>query len=86
MWFCRKDSDKNNIPAPTVAAIAISVISLALAAGVIRWSWIIVDEQVRLRREFMELKGSQEQLNTQFEFWNRQLQQERQEIRELKGQ
>ncbi len=86
MWFCRKSDDKNTIPAPTFAAIIISVVSLALAAGVIRWSWIIVDEQVRLRREFVELKSSQDQLNTQFEFWNKQLQKERQEIKELKGQ
>jgi len=83
MWFCKKDGDKERMPAPTVAAIVIAVVSLALATGVIRWSWLIVDEQIKLRQEFMQLKNSQDQLNTQFEFWNKQVQKEREEIKAL---
>jgi len=68
----------------TAAAIGIAVASLALAAGVCRWSWLIVDEQVRLRQDFMQLKNDQEQLYTQFEFWNQQVQKERRELGEMK--
>ena len=83
MWFCCKKNDsKENIPTATAVALIVAVVSLALAAGVCRWSWLIVDEQIRLRRALAELQDSQAQLNTQFEFWNQQIQKERQEIKD----
>jgi|GEM_PF-1944127 hypothetical protein len=76
-------SDKPKIPTATVTAILLGVIALAVAAGLFRWSWIILDEQISLRRDFMELQNQQEQLNIQFDFWNGKLQEERQAIKDL---
>ncbi len=79
---CRAGKDR--IPPATAAAIFISFIALGLAAGLFRWSWLLMDEQVRLRKEFMELKSAQDQINIQYEFWSNQLQKERAEIQKLK--
>jgi hypothetical protein len=80
---CR--AGKDSIPPATAVAIFVSIISLGLIIGVTRWSWLLLDEQVRLRQEFMELKAKQEQINIQYEFWSDQLQKERAEIQKLKS-
>lgn len=79
--FFQKGIPNQTIPGWTAAAIIISAVSLAFAIGVARWSWLILDEQLVLRREFMDLKLSQEQLNIQFDFWSTQIQKEREELR-----
>lgn len=79
--FFQKGVSDKTIPGWTAAAIIISAVSLAFAIGVARWSWLILDEQLVLRREFMDLKLSQEQLNIQFDFWGAQIQKEREELR-----
>ncbi len=81
MFFFKK-SDKaaqaeKQISIAAAAAILISVVALAVAIGTARWSWYIIDEQVRLRQDYMELKSDMDQVNTQYEFWLKQLQNER---------
>ncbi len=78
---CRAQREK--VPATTAVALFIAIIALALVAGVARWSWLLMDEQLQLRRDFTDLKSAQDQLNIQFEFWSDQLQKERAEIRKL---
>lgn len=85
MWPFKKNSKEPEIPYWAAAAIVASVISLFAALGVARWSWLILEEQISLRQDFMNLKASQEQLNTQYDFWSAQLQKERAEIQKLKG-
>ncbi len=78
MWpFPAKDPWKIKLPGWAAAAIIISAVSLAFSVGVARWSWLLVNEQISLRRDFMNLKASQEQLNLQYDFWSKQLQNER---------
>jgi len=77
--FC---ADKN-ISGPVMSAIVISVISLALSAGVMRWSWLLLDEQIRLRQDFMRLKNQQDQVNIQYEAWLKKVQQEINKAEEL---
>ncbi len=79
---CR--AGKNAIPPATAAAIFVSCVALGLAAGLFRWSWLLMDEQLVLRQDLMKLKSSQEQLNIQYEFWSDHLQKERAEIQKLK--
>lgn len=45
------------------AALAASAVALYIAAGP------VMEEQLALRRDFMELKGQQEQVNIQYEAW-----------------
>jgi hypothetical protein len=65
------------IPKPMVAAVIISVVALAAALGTARWSWLLLDEQIKLREEFMQLRNTQEQTAIQYEFWLEKLQAER---------
>ncbi|MFA6604174.1 MAG: hypothetical protein WCT10_05080 [Patescibacteria group bacterium] len=81
MWFCSKKDSADVIPTPTVAAIIIAVFALFIAAGAARWSWYIVDEQIRLRNDFSKLRNEQDQVNTQYEFWLKQIQTERAAIK-----
>jgi hypothetical protein len=76
MWpFKKKDSQ--DIPLAAAAAIIISAVSLAASLGTARWSWLLLDEQIKLRKEFMEVKNDQEQTTQQYEFWLKRLQDER---------
>lgn len=84
MWPFRSKESKRTIPGWAAAAIVISTISMAASIGVARWSWLLVEEQISLRQDFMNLKTSQEQLGIQYEFWNKQLQKEREEIKKLR--
>jgi len=81
MWFCPKNESINNISTPTIIAIAFAVFSLVMSVGVARWSWFIVDEQIRLRGEINKLIDKQDQVNTQYEFWLKQVQTERAAIK-----
>jgi len=83
MWPSREDKGKNiTIPYSTMVAIIISVITLAISAGLIRWSWLLLDEQVRLRKDFVDLSAKQDQMGVQYEFWLEQLQKERDAVKE----
>lgn len=75
--FFRHKKECKPLDGPVAVAIVISVIALALAIGAARWSWLVLDEQVKIRREFVELKGREEQVNLQYEFWLNRLQAER---------
>lgn len=81
MFFRRKEG-RAEIPPATAAAILLAVVALAIAIGVARWSWLILDEQLKLRQDFMDLKTSQEQLNTQFDFWDKKVESERQQLKQ----
>ena len=90
MWPFKKKSilgaavvlgqEKVKLSYGSAAAIIISIIGLCVSAGVFRWSWLILDEQITLRKEFMELKNGQEQLQLQADFWLGQLQKKNQEL------
>lgn len=60
-----------------LAAFIVGLVALLATAGTARWTWLVVDEQVKLREEFMQLKNQQEQVGIQYEFWLKQLQEER---------
>lgn len=78
MWpFKKKDPMSQDIPMAAAAAIIISAVSLAASLGTARWSWLLLDEQIKMRKEFMELKNDQEQTKLQYEFWLKRLQDER---------
>ena len=81
MFFRRKEG-RTEIPTATVAAVLIAVVALAVSIGVARWSWLILDEQIKLRQDFIDLKTSQEQLNTQFDFWDKKVESERQQLKQ----
>jgi len=81
MWFSSHKENPDAIPMPVVAAIVIAVFSLFIAVGAARWSWYIVDEQIRLRDDFNKLRNEQDQVNIQYEFWLKQVQTERAAIK-----
>ncbi len=76
MFFFKK-SEGERIPNYAVAAILISTVALAVSIGTARWCWYIIDEQVRLRQDYLDLKSNMDQVNVQYEFWLKQLQTER---------
>jgi len=83
MWPSREDKGKNiTIPYPMLIAVIISFITLAISVGLIRWSWLLLDEQVRLRKDFVDLSARQDQVGIQYEFWLEQLQEEREASKE----
>jgi len=91
MWPFKKkiltpEEEPERMPYATAAAIIIAVIALALAAGVCRWSWLLMDEQIQLRKDFMQLKNSQDQSNIQYEFWSKEIQKERAQLKDLAPQ
>lgn len=69
-----KEDDMNRIPNSIVVAIVLALVALAGSLGVARWSWLLLDEQTDLRREFNELDVRQAQVEVQYEFWLGQLQ------------
>ncbi len=83
MWPFDKNNDEYRVSFSNSAMIAIvvAVISITISIGVARWSWLILDEQVQLRKEFEELRARQDQVGIQYEFWLNQLQEERDDLR-----
>lgn len=78
MWpFKKKDDMSKDIPMAAAAAIIISAVSLAASLGTARWAWLLLDEQIKIRKEFMEIRNDQEQTKQQYEFWLKRLQDER---------
>ena len=82
MWpFKRKKSPgEAEISRAEFAAVIISTVALVFAVGVARWSWLILDEQIELRKEFETLKGRQAQVETQYEVWLAELQDQWKEL------
>jgi hypothetical protein len=77
MWpFTKKEHPKKVSPEAAIAII-LAFVALGLAAGTARWAWLLLDEQIALRMEFNRLADRMGQLETQFEFWNGQVQEER---------
>lgn len=66
-----------DLPQPVVAALIVSVVALTISIGVARWSWLLLDEQITMRKDFMELRNEQTQTNQQYEYWLGKLQAER---------
>jgi len=78
MWNpLRKNGDAGPIDSWSFAAFVVAFVSLCAAAGVARWSWLLLDEQVALRKEVMKLRSQQEQVHIQYERWLQKVQQER---------
>ena len=79
MWpFKKKENGLEKRIEPAVAAsLLIATIALVGAVGVARWSWLLLDEQTNLRRDFVKLQNDQQQTYIQYEFWLNQLKQER---------
>ncbi len=85
MWPSREDKLKDvNFNYPTMIAVILSVISLAIAIGLVRWSWLLLDEQVTLRKDFVDLTARQDQIDIQYEFWLEQLEEDLEEVKTLK--
>ena len=65
-----KKGNGEEISFPVAVAVFLAAASLA-AAGVALYiaAGPVLEEQIALRREFMELKGQQEQVNIQYEAW-----------------
>jgi hypothetical protein len=74
------------IPAPSAIAIFLAVAALALGIGAMRWSALLLEEQLRLRNDFMELSTQQAQVNTQYEFWLDRVIQEREDLERAMGE
>jgi len=72
MWPFKRSSERN-ISGPVFAALVVSFIGLMFVIGVARWSWLLLDEQIRLRSEVEALKERQAQVETQYEFWLKQV-------------
>ncbi|MDD5251738.1 MAG: hypothetical protein PHT12_03830 [Patescibacteria group bacterium] len=64
----RNSHDK--IDSATAAALFLAAAALAIAAGTFRWSWLIMDEQIQLRKDYLELKNQQDQLEMNYDAWN----------------
>ncbi|MEA3249767.1 MAG: hypothetical protein U9Q03_05445 [Patescibacteria group bacterium] len=85
MWPSREDKGNNiTIPYPMMIAIIISVISLMISIGVARWSSLLLEEQLELRKEFVDLNARQDQVGIQYEFWLEQLEENLEEAKGLK--
>jgi hypothetical protein len=78
-----KSKKKIHVPGPAGIAIFIAVASLALSLGIMRWSVLILEEQLQLRTEFEQLKNQQNQVNLQYELWLDRLQQEIEDARKI---
>ena len=76
-----KKSDINKIPNSVAVAILLAVIALTTSLGVARWSWLLLDEQLDLRRELNELQMRQTQVETQYEFWLGQVEENLKELK-----
>lgn len=79
MRLFKRNPDKEIISAPAMAAIVVAALSLVLSAGVARWSWLLMEEQVSLRYDFENLKMAQEEISVQYEFWLAELEKVREE-------
>lgn len=83
MWkFWKKRDPAKQLPPGVAAAIIVSMVALCLSIGVARWSWLMLDEQIRLRKDFADLRNEQDQANIQYEYWNAKVQEERQRIKQ----
>lgn len=82
MRLLKRNPDKEIVSAPVMTAIVIAALSLVLSAGVARWTWLLMEEQISLRYDFENLKMAQEEINVQYEFWLEQLETERGKLKE----
>jgi hypothetical protein len=66
--FCKNRGEE--IPFPVAVAIFLSAAALAAGGvGLYIAAGPVMEEQLALRRDFMELKNQQEQVNIQYEAW-----------------
>lgn len=88
MWHFKKPAFLNrgtDLSKPVAASLILSVISLAASIGVAHWSWLLLDEQISLRKDFMELRNEQTQSNQQYEYWLGKLREERLDWQKMNG-
>jgi hypothetical protein len=84
MWpFSKKPASSLDVHPLVAAALIVSALALFVSCGVMRWSWLLLDEQIRIRIEVMDLKNDQEQTKIQYEYWLNKLQAERAEGQEM---
>ena len=79
MWNPFKPASKlrKDVSAPTAIAIILATIALFTAYGSWRSSWVLLDEQLRLRKDFSALRNDQVQTGIQYEYWLGKLKAER---------
>jgi hypothetical protein len=82
-WW--KKRDRTKIPAATAAAVIMSAAALAFSIGVARWSWLILDEQIRLREDFTELKNDFAQMEIEFGVWGRKFDKAWEELKRVRS-
>lgn len=68
MWPFKKRTD-GDLTKGEFIAIIIAVIALMFAIGTARWSWLLLDEQIQIRKDFMELKNQMDQTNINVDAW-----------------
>jgi hypothetical protein len=84
MWpFKKKVPPSLEVSPMVAAALIVSAFAVALAAGALRWSWLLLDEQLRIRKDFMDLRNEQVQTGQQYEYWLGKLQAERAESQKM---
>ncbi len=86
MFPFKKKEDRNDVPAATAAAIILAAAALCIGLAAARWSWLAVDEQVRIRQDFNDLKSQQDQLKIQFDYWDQKVSAERAQLRMMRLQ
>jgi hypothetical protein len=69
MWPFKKSSGATELSKGEFTAILIAVLALMFAIGTARWSWLILDEQVALRKDFMKLRNEMDQTNINVDAW-----------------
>lgn len=78
MWPFRPQQERQiTLSKEGAAAIILAVLSFAIAGIASYTAWSLFDEQVRLRKDFVELGERQQQVEIQYEYWLRRLQDER---------
>jgi len=80
--FFKKKTDMD-LPRETVIAVALSAVALIVSVGCMRWSYLLMDEQIQLRTEFSELQNAQDQLKIQFDHWDAKAGEQRMELRKM---
>ena len=81
MFWTKKS---RNVDRTTAILSVVAMLALLTAAGAMRWAWVLLDEQVELRKDFVELQNRQDQLEIQFDFWDKKVAEERKELKELR--
>lgn len=83
MFSIFKRKSAKEVSLEMIIAILCSVLALVISVGTVRWSWLLLNEQIQIRKDFMKMQNDVVQMQMTFDAWDAKATAQRQELHTL---